>query len=1002
MARKQPVSSMDRAHLRALIKKRLLRRRFLQKRSTFQKTRIKQRFSTQITKHLLTLHKQTHALSQKTRKKTTKTTSALSSAGSATIQTGFAVYEDVKKIILNPQDHSILFGTLISFLNTKPTLIEEQLPEGPCTPLLPEPTFFKERITSLLASSPKIEPQSQKVSQSLKKILRKKTISVSNRKKQGLIFSSSWTNNWFKDWFANRLPVREKQQKSGRTKKTKKHSNQLNLAKLLQKASLPKWKLFNHLKTRRPKLTTPSRSFFQEVWQQTVSELHEIITPQQTKKSTRRRQKNRGFGLLFDVFSAIRQLPLKIKHAWDNFPFYSFYMVLSIFLSLGILGGSYGLYVYVFKDLPQATDLLTVEQQVTTRITDRNGELLFRIYEDENRTLVPLMVIPKHTVQATIAIEDQNFYSHHGFSIKGIVRAFLANIQGKPVQGGSTITQQLVKNRLLSPERTLQRKIKELILSVLVDGTFTKEQIIEMYLNQVAYGGATYGIEEAAQTYFGKPVSQLSLAESAMLAGLPAAPSAYNPFGSNPELAYARQHEVLRRMVEENFITQEEADAAKSEVLQFRTNTIDIRAPHFVMYVRELLADEYGEELLTRGGLEVTTTLDLELQDTAQEIITTEINSLARLRVGNGAALITNPETGEILSMIGSKDYFDFQNDGQVNVTLRPRQPGSSIKPLTYALAFEQGKNSYSMIDDSPVVYHTPGSRPYAPKNYDGKFHGRVTLRQALASSYNIPAVKLLAEVGINNLIDKAETMGITTWTDRKRFGLSLTLGGGEVLMTDMAELYGTFANEGYTIPLNPILEIKDSEGNVLYRNTCVLDHVACAGRKTLDPRVAYQITDVLSDNRARTPAFGPQSDLVIPNQQVSVKTGTTNNLHDNWTIGYTSDRLVAVWVGNNDNTPMSYIASGVTGASPIWNDLMSLLLDENNPHTFQPPAGLIEVEICAQTGTLTCSGCPTVVKNLFVPGTEPTTACNPAIFRPKPSPSPDPNRDQILEGLSF
>lgn len=679
-------------------------------------------------------------------------------------------------------------------------------------------------------------------------------------------------------------------------------------------------------------------------------------------------------------------------------------IVVTALLMTGLIfGGSYWTFNFVFKDLPEPEALLTHQQILTTKILDRNGELLYSIYKDENRTLTHLSELPPHLINATVAIEDKEYFHHHGFSVRGIVRAALANLQGKPLQqGGSTITQQLVKNTLLSSEKTLRRKIREVILAVLVDGRFTKEEVLEMYFNQIAYGGSTYGIEEAAHRFFDKNAKDLTLAESALLAGLPQAPSVYSPFGSNPELAYERQAEVLRRMVEDGYITAEEAEAAKREKLQFKADTIDIQAPHFVMYVRKLLAEQYGEEVLSQGGLEVRTTLDLNLQNQAQELVTKEVQNLERLRIHNGAALITNPETGEILSMIGSKNYFDFQNDGQVNVTLRPRQPGSSIKPLTYALAFERDKNPSSIIDDSPISFMIPGSKPYAPKNYDGKYHGKVTLRQALGSSYNIPAVKLAAAIGIDALIDKGREMGITTWQDRSRFGLSLTLGGGEVRMIDLAQLYGTFANDGYTVEMNPILEIKNARGEILYRNNCALLGEGCPKRKTLDPRVAYQITDVLKDNNARTPAFGPRSFLYIPNQEVAVKTGTTNNLRDNWTIGYTSDRLVATWVGNNDNTPMSYVASGVTGASPIWNSLIKLTLSDENPHRFSPPEGLVKVQVCAATGTLPCRGCPATRDEYFVPGTEPKQACNPNFFnRPLNTPQPtDPNRDQILEGL--
>ncbi|HYD34954.1 MAG TPA: PBP1A family penicillin-binding protein [Vitreimonas sp.] len=734
-----------------------------------------------------------------------------------------------------------------------------------------------------------------------------------------------------------------------------------------------------------------------------INELFNIQPDVSNSSSKSPRRKRRGLRHFKAYLKTIRLSFKPYAIVFRKFPWQTF---LSLLVTGFILGGAYGLFTYVFQDLPDPKELSKQEQVLTTKILDRNGQLLFRIYKDENRTLIPLSRLPQHLINATIAIEDKNFYNHHGFSVKGITRAMLANIEGEEYeQGGSTITQQLVKNRLLTPEKTIRRKIREIVLSVLVDGTYTKEEILEMYFNEVAYGGSTYGIEEAAQRYFGKSASQLTLAESALLAGLPQAPSVYSPYGPNPEASYARQEEVLRRMVEDQYITQEQADQAKQEILQFKPDTVDIQAPHFVMYVKQMLAEQYGEELLQEGGLEVRTTLDLELQKQVQKLVTDELNKLARLRINNGAALVTNPQTGEILAMVGSKNYFDFEHDGQVNVVLRPRQPGSSIKPLTYAVAFERGKNPSSVEDDAPITYHIPGSKPYSPKNYDGKFHGRVTLREALGSSYNIPAVKLLAQSGINTVIDKGQEMGITTWQDRQRFGLSLTLGGGEVLMLDLAKVYGTFANQGYTTDINPIMEVKNSKGETLYTNDCAIAQEGCPKRKTLDTRVAYQITDVLKDNNARIPAFGARSVLHIPGQEVAVKTGTTNNLRDNWTFGYTTDRLVAVWVGNNDNTSMSYVASGVTGASPIWNYIMRLLLDDKNPHTFGTPEGLIKVQICARTGTLPCRGCPAVRDEYFTPGTQPTQACNPAQFAPRPKASPQPtdaNRDQILQGQSI
>lgn len=647
----------------------------------------------------------------------------------------------------------------------------------------------------------------------------------------------------------------------------------------------------------------------------------------------------------------------------------------AVAMSALIISFSWFTYSLIFQDLPAINDLTQLPLAVSSKMYDRNGELLYTMYDDENRTLVPISKISPSLIQATVAIEDKDFYNHPGFSVTGIARALYENFQGESVQGGSTITQQLVKNRLLSNEKTYRRKIRELLLSVLAERSYTKDQILEMYLNTANYGGSTYGIEAASQRYFGKPASELDLAESALLAGLPQRPTAYSPFGPTPDLAQMRQQEVLRRMQEDGYISPEQAQAAMSDSLTLINSETEIRAPHFVMYVRQLLADKYGEDALLTDGLQVKTTLDLQTQEQAQAIVSKEVASLLRMRISNGAALVTNPQTGEVLAMVGSINYFDVANDGQVNVVLRPRQPGSSIKPLTYAMALANGSTMNTLINDSPISYNFPGSPPYAPKNYDGKFHGMVTLKEALANSYNIPAVKMLASVGISNFIDRSEEMGITTWGDRSRFGLSLTLGGGEVRMLDLATAYGVFANEGSRVDPNPIIEITNARGETLYRNECVLDG-KCQSEQVYDEKVAYLITNILSDNKARTPAFGALSTLTIPGHEVAVKTGTTNSMRDNWTVGYTTDRLVAVWVGNNDNTPMSYVASGITGASPIWNNIIRTQLPVDASHTFSIPAGLVKTAACRGTS----SG------DFYIAGTEPRGGC------PRPRPIADPN----------
>jgi len=658
---------------------------------------------------------------------------------------------------------------------------------------------------------------------------------------------------------------------------------------------------------------------------------------------------------------------------------------------LGTLLAFATLYYFVFtifQDLPSPLKFSQQTPSLTTKIYDRQGKLLYKIYKEQNRTPIKLSELPDFVIKAVISIEDKEFYRHRGISLKGIFRAaYLYLFQGKTT-GGSTITQQLVKNSLLNSEKTLRRKIKEAILALLVEKKYTKEEILEMYLNQVGFGGATYGIEEASQKFFAKPASQLTLPQAALLAGLIASPTRFSPFGAHPELAKERQKLVLQKMLENNYLTKDQYQQALTEKIEFAPQRIDIKAPHFVMYVKDLLAQKYGEKLLETGGLEITTSLDLDLQETAQKIVAEEIKKLGNLHITNGAALITNPKTGEILAMVGSKDYFAQDLDGNVNVTLSLRQPGSSIKPVNYSLALENGFTPATLLDDSPITYHIPGQLPYSPKNYDNRYHGLVPLRVALGSSYNIPAVKVLASLGVDKMIERGREMGITTWDNPSRFGLSLTLGGGEVKMIDMAVVYGVLANNGVRVDLNPILEVKDSQGKILEKNS--------SGTQTpvLSPGVAYLLTHILADNSARTPAFGPSSQLYIPNRQVAVKTGTTQNLRDNWTIGYTPSRLVAVWVGNNDGSPMSWVASGVTGASPIWRKIMDKILENSPVETFTKPEEVIEVEICATTNTLPCSSCPAIKKELFLINTQPQKPCSSEMFHPVPEKSPSP---QIL-----
>lgn len=644
----------------------------------------------------------------------------------------------------------------------------------------------------------------------------------------------------------------------------------------------------------------------------------------------------------------------------------------------------------ILIDIPSPTKLSNaLAFAVSTKIFDRHGQLLYEIYTDKNRTPIKLAGLPPHVYQASIAIEDKDFYRHFGFDASGMIRAIKNTIFKQRLQGGSTITQQLVKTALLTRERTLTRKMKEAVLTVAAEIMYSKNDILEMYLNHIPYGGTAYGIEAAAQTYVNKHAKDLSLAEASFLAGLPQSPTRFSPFGINPDLAKSRQKDVLRRMVEEKFITQEVADKAEQEELHFSTSKINIKAPHFVFFVRDLLEQKYGQEMVERGGLRVYTTLDLQIQNDAQASLSSEINKLTRYKVGNGAAMVTKPNTGEILAMIGSRNYFDATHDGQVNVAIRERQPGSSVKPLNVVTAFQLKKlTPASLLLDIPTCFKVGGQKPYCPRNYDGQFHGPVQTRFFLGNSYNIPEIKTISLNTVQSFVATASAMGITSWKDSSNYGLSLTLGGGEVTMYDMTQAFGTLANQGVKVPLQSILKVEDFQGNVLEEFN-PQDPIEALARMTknqdiehsgemkrvLNREPSYLVSHILLDNSARVGAFGQSSKLNIPNQVVSVKTGTTNDLRDNWTIGYTPEFLTAVWVGNNDASPMNpYLVSGVTGAAPIWNAIMSKVLKGHKPIWPDKPEDVIDKEICALSGLLPNpeSPCQTRIE-YFWKGTEPT-----------------------------
>ena len=617
-------------------------------------------------------------------------------------------------------------------------------------------------------------------------------------------------------------------------------------------------------------------------------------------------------------------------------------------------------------------DKVVRREGFSTKILDRNGEVLYDIYENQRRTPVSLNDIPLYLRQATVAVEDKNFYKHQGFDVTGYLRAIFNIIVRHKLQGGSTLTQQLVKNTLLTSERTLFRKVREFILAIQIERKYTKDEILQMYLNEAPYGGTAWGVEAASELYFGKSVKDLNLVESAILAGLPQRPSVYSPYSSTPKAYVDRTKSVLRRMREDGYITKEQEDEAVKQLenVQFKPKETGFKAPHFVQYVQKVLEEKYGEDVVTRGGLKVTTTLDLKLQEKAQDIVKEEIAKVEKLNITNGAAVVLDPETGEILAMVGSKNFSDPNYDGQVNVTLSLRQPGSAIKPITYAAAFKKGYTPSTLLMDVPTEFGTgPGGKPYKPVNYDGKYRGPVQVRYALGNSLNIPAVKMLALVGVENTLKLAYDLGVNslepTQDTLSKVGLSLTLGGGEVRLLELASAYCAFVNQGYRVDPVAILKVEDLNGKVLEE---------VKPQKTesvLTPQVAYLIANILSDNDARKDVFGPNSLLNIPGRTVMVKTGTTNDKRDNWAIGGNTQVMVGVWVGNNDNSEMKQVASGVSGASPIWRRILLEALSGKPNIGFERPDGIETVDVDVVSGYRAHDGFPSRPE-IFIKGTEP------------------------------
>ncbi len=650
-------------------------------------------------------------------------------------------------------------------------------------------------------------------------------------------------------------------------------------------------------------------------------------------------------------------------------------------LAVGALG-----YISVAQQLPPPDELQkrADDMFVSSQIYARDGTLLYELMDPNGgkRTKIPLAQIPDVLRLATLDTEDPNFYLHPGVDPVGLVRALWYAAQEREfVAGGSTITQQLVRNLLLPNERadrTFKRKVKEIILAYEITRRYPRDQILEMYLNEAYYGNLAYGVEAASQTYFGKKAEDLALAEASFIAGLPQSPATYDPFTPDGRAeALRRQKDVLRLMVKQGDLTQAEAEAAANQIAAWkfappRSDSFQT-APHLVTYVRQLIEQQYGAAALYRDGLKIYTTIDLKLQAVAEQVAREQIAKLKDKHVTNAALVALDAHTGEILTMLGSVDFYNNDIDGQVNIALRPRQPGSSIKPLAYVTAFQQDWTTSTLIWDVPTTFTNTYGQTYSPKNYDRLFHGPVTVRSALANSYNIPAVKTLDHVGLPAFLDNAQAFGITTLT-RKDYWLALTLGGGEVPLIEMAGMYQTFANGGKRMPPVAIAQVTNAQAKVLCQFTPPGQDAKgiqpCqpspdTGKQVITPQLAYLITNILSDKKARCPAFGCPNPLELPFQPVAAKTGTTNDYKDNWTLGYTPDLVVGVWVGNADNSEMKG-TTGVTGAAPIWHDFFVQVTKSMPVKDFERPPGIVEREICADTGTLPSEFCSKRTTDVF------------------------------------
>jgi 1A family penicillin-binding protein len=617
---------------------------------------------------------------------------------------------------------------------------------------------------------------------------------------------------------------------------------------------------------------------------------------------------------------------------------YGMGVMLVMFIFLG--------FTLIWLSTIELPDLNNFENRVvaeSTKIYDRTGKVvLFDVHGNVRRTVVPLDEINDYVKWATIAIEDQNFYTHHGVEPKAILRAILTNLKdGKLLsgQGGSTITQQIIKNALLTSDKKISRKIKEWVLAPRLENKLTKDEILELYLNEVPYGGTVYGVQEAGRRFFGKDAKDLTLVESAYIAALPQAPTYYSPYGNHKDELEKRKNKVLQEMLSLNFITQQEYDEATATTVEFqKQEDYGIKAPHFVMYIRELLEEKYGAELVEKGGLKVVTTLDWELQQDAEEIVKKwALINKVKFDAENASVVVIDPNTGQILTMVGSRDYFDEEIDGNFNIATASRQPGSSIKPIIYAEAFNKGYRPETVVFDLPTEFSTTcysGGNCYSPQNYDDQFLGPISLRNALAQSRNIPAVKTLYLAGIEDSLNLAKQMGLETLTSAKQYGLTLVLGGGEVRPLDMAGAYAVFAADGIKHKTNGVLSIEDNDGKKI-------EEFKNEESRVLPEQTARLISSILSDNVARTPSYGTNSPLYFGDVDVAAKTGTTNDYRDTWIVGYTPNVSVAAWAGNNDNRSILKNQTAGFVIAPMWSEFMLKAIEKYPASNFIDPTAI-------------------------------------------------------------